>query len=106
MLMKKETKKIKIVISENVFSMLNFIKHELKNKSVNNGAEPLDILDYVFDHLDKRIIHQFIDEKTPDSFKLQELSSNDEFKEDLKKLIKSYEKKKKSSSAILEPAQV
>lgn len=104
--MNKETKKIKIVVSENVFSMLNYIKLELKNKGVSDGAEPLDILDYVFDHLDKRIIHQFIDEKTPDSFKLKELSSNDEFKEDLKKLIKAYEKKKKSNSPSLEPAQV
>lgn len=104
--MNKETKKTKIAVSENVFSMLNYIKLELKNKGVTDGSEPSDILDYVFDHLDKRIIHQFIDEKTPDSYKLQELSSNDEFKEDLKKLIKSYEKKKKVNSPIFEPAPV
>ena len=94
-------KKLKVMVSKSVYESLNNVKSELKKRGVVVGTDPLEILDYIFENMNRDLLNEYIDQKTPDEYKIKHLIQDDKFKENLKKLIDSYSKKKKSSSEIL-----
>lgn len=92
-------KKHRVNVSQDVFKIINNVKDKLKARSAKVRDDVTEeIIDIVFKQPGTaKMLEQFIEDKTPLTFQMETLSSNDEFNEQLRKLIKSHSKKQQAN---------
>ncbi|MFZ3229924.1 MAG: hypothetical protein WA160_06955 [Pseudobdellovibrio sp.] len=86
----------KVLVSAELNQIIKDLRKKLKERDVKDFSTE-DFLDYLYKSVKADVIDQFVEQKTPISFKLNKLLNNPKSKKDLEKYLESiYAKANKS----------
>ena len=91
----------RIEISEMFNAELKSLKSKLKDRDVKDFSSE-EFVDYLFNQADISVIQDFIEHKTPITYKLKALMNDETAKKDLEKFIQSYQNRPQKKVKPLE----